>query len=112
MKFITVIVLGVSLLCLLGLGARPALCQPIPETKTGTRLNVAATEKGLFVTLSANDVSASQVLQLISTQTNTEIIVKDDAVISEVEFENLSPQEALAKVAQAANLAFKLDDGI
>ncbi len=90
------------------LAPQPSRAQPQPKTQQQLSFAVNSNDKGLFVTVRATNVSAAKVLGMISTQTNTEIVVTDDAPIAFLNLTEVSPQNAIVEVAKAAKLFTKL----
>ena len=94
----------------LALFALAPTAQAQPITQSNPRLSVAiipnADAKPL-ITLHASETSASAILSLLAAKTGAKIFVKSDALVDSLELKRVPLPDAIAQIAQAANLKFE-----
>ena len=85
-----------------------ALSQPANGWAPGSEIVVNSEKDGLEISVRAQRVLASGVIEELAKKTNADIIIYDDAEISLVKFDKLAPLAAFKEVAAAAGLSVQL----
>ncbi len=101
----TGLVFGV-LIC--GSLSQVARSQPANGSMPGSEVVVSPEKDGLKVSVRAQRVLASSVIEELAKKTNVDIIIYDDAEIPFVKFDKFPPFAAFKEIADAADLSVKL----